>query len=136
MKQLGSWIGGFLIGVFISLAWYVLQQLRSTLREDDPSQDIVSVSWGTPRGNTNLWVYQIRVLARDSNSDGLLEVSAHCGIGSSTYRRDFGSLGNATDIGDAVRKYGTVTWGEEALTIGGDGGPAFTIDRSTLEQHR
>ncbi len=136
MMRLGPWIGGLLIGAFLTLIWSAVLEFRSTLLEDGPGRDIVTVSWGTPRGNTNQWIYQIQVVARDTNSDGLLEVSAFCGLDSSIYRRDFGSLGTATDFGDAVRKYGTVTWGEETLTIAGDGGPAFSIDRSKLEQHR
>ena len=98
--------------------------------------EVVAVSWGTPVSSPDQWIYQVQILTKRATDNGALEVRAHCCIGSDSYIRDFGVLGTATNMGEAVRKYGTVTWEADTLTIGGGGTSVFSIARQTLEQHR
>ena len=131
MKKLIPWIGGLLIGLILS---GIVVLLRSEFL--DPAYELVAVSWGTPTSSPNLWLYQIQVVAEDENKDGILEVSAKGCIGASSYYHDFGPLGTATDMGQAVREFGAITWGDDTVTIGGTSGVRASVKRSQLEKHR
>ena len=102
----------------------------------DPAYELVAVSWGTPSSSPDLWLYQIQVLAKDENKDGILEISAKGCIGSSSYYHKFGSLGTASDMGQAVREFGEITWKNDTVTIGGIRGIKASVERSQLEKHR
>ena len=137
MKKLLPWIGGLLIGLFLSGLIGGVLLLRSVFADQaDPAYELVATSWGTPVGSPNLWIYQIQVVAQDNNKDGILEVSGKGCIGSSSYFHDFGSLGPAADMGEAVRKFGDIRWESDNVTIGGTGGVVASVMRSQLEKHR
>ena len=130
-----------LIGILLSamlVGIYVLRSISDAFFDiqPDPAYELVAVSWGTRMESTNLWYYQIQVIANDQNKDDVLEVSARGCIGSSSYFHDFGPLGTATNMGEAVQMFGTIKWEVEDVTIGGEGGVKASVKRSQLEKHR
>jgi hypothetical protein len=137
MKRFIPWIGGLLIGLVLSGIVAGSLLLRSAFgNQADPAYELVAVSWGTPGSSPDAWIYQIQVIATDDNKDGILDVSAKGCIGSSSYCHDFGRLGTASDMGQAVREFGAITWGEDAVSIGGTSGIKASVKRSQLEKHR
>jgi hypothetical protein len=140
LKKLLPWFGGMLIGLLLSallVGIYVLRSISDAFFDiqPDPAYELVAVSWGTRMETTNLWLYQIQVIANDQNKDGILEVSAKGCIGSSSYFHDFGPLGTATSMGEAVEMFGTIKWETDEVTIGGANGVKASVKRSQLERH-
>lgn len=95
---------------------------------------LVAISWGTHTNDTKKWIYQIQVLADDQNKDGILEISARACIVSSFSSYDFGTLGTASDMGHAVREYGSITWQPDVVTIGGTSGIKSSLERNILDK--
>ena len=130
MKKIKAWIGGILIGAIITYLLFFYQN-SSQNRE----YKLVAVSWGT-HINQSKWIYQIQVLAEDRNKDGVLEISAKAWNTSSWLGgHDFGILGTASDMGHAVRDYGTITWEPDKVTIGGSNGIKTSIGRKLLSKY-
>lgn len=141
MKKLLPWIGGILIGVVLSClvgGILLFVSFFDSIAEDqpDPVYELVATSWGTPVGSPDLWIYQVQVMTRDQDKDGVLEVTAKACIGSSSYYHDFGTLGTAADMGEAVRRFGQINWESDTVTIGGSSGTVASVKRSQLEKYR
>lgn len=137
MNKFIPWFGGFMIGLILAGFLVGAFSLRSVLKDQaDPTFDLVATSWGTPIDEPDLWIYQVQVIAQDANGDGVLEVRGKVGIGSSSYLHDFGPLGTASHMGEAVDKFGDIKWETDKVTIGGSGGIIASAPRSELQQHR
>ena len=102
----------------------------------DPTYELVAISWGNRMNGSDRKLYQIQVISNDHNKDGVLEVTAKGCIGSSSYYHDFGVLGTASNMADAISKYGVITWEEDRVTIGGQAGIKSFVMRNQLEKHR
>ena len=129
MKKIIAWIGGIFIGAIFT---YLVTSYRHS--SSNREFKLVAVSWGT-RINQPKWIYQIQVLAEDRNKDGVLEISAMAWNTSSLDGHDFGILGTASDMGNAVRDYGTITWEPDNVTIGGSSGIKTSIGRKLLGKY-
>jgi hypothetical protein len=97
---------------------------------------MVAVSWGNHTNNANLWIYQVQVAATDSAKKGSLDVSGRVCIGGGNYFHDLGTIGTASDMGDAVRRFGVIRWLPDRVTIGGAEGVKSTLLRTELQKHR
>ena len=137
MKKLTPWIGGAIIGMLISGVIAGILLVASIFDDQpDPAYEMVATSWGTRVDSPDHWRYQIQVIAQDYDQDGVLEVTGRGCIGSSSYYHDFGSLGTATNMGEAVQKFGDIIWEDDRVTIGGSGGVVASVKRAQLEKHR
>ena len=138
MKKTIPWFGGILIGCIISALIAGILIVRDIFAEKpDPTYELVAVSWGAAKADSSgRSIYQIKVIARDHDKDGILDVTAKGCIGSSSYYHDFGSLGTAANMSEATRNYGIITWEDDKVTIGGNTGIKSSVMRSQLEKHR
>lgn len=105
-------------------------------QETDPCFNVVAVSWGISKHNNIRSIYQVQVAASDPKNQGFLDVSARVCIGGGNYFHDLGTIGTAADMDDAVKRFGTIDWQLDRLTIGGTDGVKTTLLRSELEKHR
>lgn len=131
-----AFLAGLLAGIVISGSVALALAVRSAVVYTDPKYDLVAVSWGNRTDNRNLWIYQIQVTATNPDKNGQLDVSARVTIGGGIYSHDFGKIGTASDMGDAMRRFGVIEWQPDQVTIGGADGVKATLPRSELQKHR
>lgn len=139
MKKLLPWLLGMFIGVVLSAIFGLILLAAGAFVASDSwlgnGYGTLAVSWGAPRGQTRPMIYQARVTA-DSNGDGTRTVRAAVYIGGGLYSHDLAVIGKATSHEEAIRRFGTITWTDTELRIGGADGVQATLARATLEQHR
>jgi hypothetical protein len=137
MRKFLPWILGALLGIILSGAIAGIFFLRAIFRpQADPQYELVAISWGKPMNQDSFWIYQVQVIATDSDHDGIFDVSARTCIGASNYFQDMGTLGTAADMGDATRRFGTIHWLTDRITVSGEDGVKATLMRDQLEKHR
>ena len=140
MKKLIPWLIGILIGVILSAAVGLTLVVAGAFMASDTILDngysIVGISWGAPRGQSKPLIYQARVSATDHDDDGTVDIHAMVYVGSGMHQHDMGVIGTATSHEDAILRYGTITWTDTELQIGGSGGVQARLSRSALENHR
>jgi hypothetical protein len=136
MRKL-PFICGLIVGVVFSCVVAGVLMLRAAFTHDsDPRYDLVAVSWGSHTNNDSLRIYQVQVAASDPTKKGSLVVSARICIGGGNYFHDLGPIGTASDMGDAAKRFGVISWQPDNLTIGGTDGVKTTLLRSELQKHR
>ncbi len=140
MKKRAPLLYGLLIGVLIGIgfscavaAWLAVQ---SALTASDPRYDLVAVSWGGHTNSESLLIYQAQVEAKPSTKKGSFDILARVCIGGGNYFHDLGNIGTASDMGDAIERFGVITWLPDKLTVGGTDGVKATLMRSELQIHR
>ena len=127
-----SLISGFLAGVLLC----GVVALGFALNSTDPRDELVAVSWGSHTNNAQLWIYQVQVSAKESAKKGELDVSARVCIGGGSYFHDLGTIGTASNMGDAFNRFGVINWFPDSLAIGGSDGVKATLERTALQRHR
>lgn len=137
MRKL-PFIFGALAGIVLCSVGAAGLALRSAfLDSTDPRYEMVAVSWGNHTNNAKLWIYQVQVSAAGSVRKGSFDVSARvCLGGGGNYFHDIGTIGTASDMGDATKRFGVITWLPDSITIGGADGVKATLQRSELQKHR
>gem|GEM_PF-2470372 len=135
MRKL-PFIFGALAGIILCGVVAVGLALRSAFDSTDPRYEIVAVSWGNHTNNAELWIYQVQVSATGSSTKRSLDVSARVCLGDGNYFHDIGTIGTASDMGDATKRFGLITWLPDSITIGGADGVKATLQRSELQKHR
>jgi hypothetical protein len=125
-----------LVGALVLIAMFMIGAVHSMFESDGLAVDnVVSVSWGNQR-ETDLVLYQACVLVGSSSPSGRLSVSARVNIGGSCYYHDLGEIGTATDVLDAVKRFGVIDWEPEQVVFGGSEGQKASLSRDKLELHR
>ena len=135
MRKL-PFIFGALAGIILCGVVAVGLALRSAFDSTDPSYEIVAVSWGHHTNNADLWIYQVQVSATGSATKRSLDVSARVCLGNGNHFHNIGTIGTASDMGDATKRFGLITWLPDSITIGGAEGVKATLQRSKLQKHR
>jgi hypothetical protein len=139
MKKFLPWFLGMLVGMLLAGALGLFLLVAGAFVVADPllknGYATLAVSWAAPRGHARPMIYQARVFA-DSNGNGSRTIRAAVYIGGGIYSHDLGTIGQATNHEDAIRRFGDITWTDTELRIGGTDGVQATLDRALLEQHR
>lgn len=136
MRKL-PFISGLIVGILFSLVVAGILMLCSVFTSDsDPCYNVVAVSWGSNTHNSVRSIYQVQVAASDPKNQGFLDVTARVCIGGGNYFHDLGTIGIASDMDDAVKRFGTIDWQTDRLTIGGTDGIKATLLRNELQKHR
>jgi len=137
MRKVFPWLLGALLGVTLSALVVGILFLRAVVTsQSDPTYELVAVSWGGRMNQDFPWIYQVQVIAADSDQDGDLDVSARICIGGGNYYQDMGGIGTVANMRDAARRYGTIKWLDDRITVGGEDGIKATLMRDQLEKHR
>jgi len=138
MNKLLPWILGTILGILVAVAFIGILALNrlDNQRSEDPTYRLVAVSWGHSMKQSDTWPYQVQVLSTRADVNGTVEISGRVCIGRSNYYHSMGTLGTATSMGEATKKYGSIVWLDDRITIGGSEGVKASLLRSTLEKHR
>jgi hypothetical protein len=126
----------FLAGVAVCYVLSSVTWLLNSISGKDPHSDLVAVSWGDHSTSVSPGHYQVQVSAQGTAPSNRLEVSAKVCIGGLNHWHEIGVLGTATDMGDATKRFGTIDWQPDRVTIGGTEGIKATLMRNELERHR
>ena len=125
-----------IIAIVTGIVVFILSSVYFTLTEKSESPyNVVAISWGSPVSQTGSAIYQVRVIA-DHLDNGNYKISGSVAIGGNNYYEDLGEIGEATDMSDAIERFGTIGWYDDQITIGGSDGVKATLMRKKLEQHR
>ena len=138
MKKLLPWILGTVLGILIAVALMGILALDhlDKRRSEDPAYRLVAVSWGKTMSQSDCWPYQVQVISSAPDINGTVEISGRVCIGSSDYFHSMGTLGYATNMGDATKKFGSIVWLDDRITIGGAEGIKACLMRRDLEKGR
>jgi len=138
MKKLLPWFLGMILGILVAMTFIGILALNrlDNQRIDDPTYRLVAVSWGHSMNQSDNWLYQVQVLSTLPDVNGTVEISGRVCIGGGDYWHNMGTVGTATNMGEATKKYGSITWLDDRITIGGSEGVKASLLRSALEKHR
>jgi hypothetical protein len=133
-KKIAPWFAGCLIGGVVAAVLTIvgIMGFMAFKTVEDEKFDLVAVSWGAPMNQDDPWVYQVQVIG-DGQPYRPMKVSARVCIGGSFRWLPLGDLGTAKNMGEAQRKFGTITWLSDQVTIGGEDGIKATLLRSKLD---
>jgi hypothetical protein len=109
---------GFLVGV--GVGWY------------DSSQTL-AMQWGD--GKYGASFYGAEVYVKPSGKGYSVRGRVQIGPGN-PYFHDCGELGWVSNHGEAVKRWGRITWKEEGLYIGRGDADDYFLPRKTIESHR
>jgi hypothetical protein len=137
MKKFLPWLLGAFVGALLATSILGILALMNLDRpKADPAYRLVAVSWGDYVKQDYRWPYQVQVIASKPDMDGVVNVTARVCIRGSDHFRNMGFLGTAANMGEASRRFGSISWLEDRVTVGGDDGLKASLLRAKLDKHR
>ena len=119
--------------VLIALG-YMIGGIVFSIKKHRAVNNIVAMRWGDGKYGKSFYGARVFMVPRSIG----YSVQARVSIGhSKDYWHDCGEIDQVQTYEEAVKKWGSITWKEDGLYIGGDpSSGGYHLPRSKLESHR
>jgi hypothetical protein len=95
---------------------------------------IIAASWGDGKYGKHFYGAQVYLIP--DGTEFSVRARVFIGRPGSNYLEDFGQIGHAKSVQEAIDRFGIIHWDDKGLTIGDPASGGFHQPRARLESHR